>query len=166
MIILEALNKNNWKTCANLKVKAEQKDSIPDNLISIAELNFYPNTEAVAIVKQNQKTKENTIVGFATFGTPECAEKEKMSKIFRLMIDEKYQGKGYGRQALIQIVEKLFIENKSKQIQVCYHPNKEKLKQFYTSLGFKNQEILQCELRKEGKMLAVLELNVFMENNY
>ncbi|OGF35162.1 hypothetical protein A2482_00525 [Candidatus Falkowbacteria bacterium RIFOXYC2_FULL_48_21] len=152
-IKLKPINSSNWEECANLNVSADQMSALPSNLFSIAELNFYPQTKAVAILNTKDK-----IIGFATYGTP---ENEKVSKIFRLMIDEKHQGKGYGRAALTEIAKELFFKNNSDEIQVCYDPNRSSLKNFYGSIGFKEKELLPCKRRREGKMLAVLSCDDF-----
>ena len=150
---LKQIDQSNWEECANLRVSVDQKDALPSNLISIVELNFYPQTKAVAILNE-----EGVIVGFATFGIPKG---ESVSKIFRLMIDEGHQGKGYGRAALIEISKELFAKNSSDEIQVCYHPHKKSLKDFYGAIGFKEKELLMSKRREEGKMLATLSRDGF-----
>jgi diamine N-acetyltransferase len=153
VVELAALDKDNWEACARLKVRADQEDALPGNLYSISELNFYPQTTAVAILNENQ-----VVVGFATFGVPEDGG---APKIFRLMIDRQYQGVGYGRAALIEIVRELFAWSGSQEIQVCYHPGKSELKNFYGSVGFVERELLPDRRQPEGKMLAVLRRESF-----
>jgi diamine N-acetyltransferase len=150
---LESLNKTNWEVCARLAVGADQEDALPSNLYSIAELNFYPRTNAVVILNEDQ-----VIVGFATFGVP---EDNGAPKIFRLMIDKDHQGKGYGKAALIEIVKVLFGSTGADEIQVCYHPRKKGLKHFYGSIGFAEKEILPDKRQEEGKMLALLSRSDF-----
>jgi diamine N-acetyltransferase len=152
-IQLEPLDKNNWEACASLKVGANQEDALPSNLFSIAELNFYPQTNAVAILNETQ-----VIVGFATFGVP---EDDGAPKIFRLMIDEHHQGKGYGKAALIEIVKELFGSSGANEIQVCYHPKKKELTHFYGTIGFLEKELLPDKRQEEGKMLAILSRSNF-----
>jgi diamine N-acetyltransferase len=153
-IHLQPLDQSNWEKCANIKVSPNQEDALPSNLYSIAQLNFYPKTQAVAIV-----TSEDEVVGFATFGIPEG---EGAPKIFRLMIDENHQGKGYGTAALKQIVTKMFANSKSDEIQVCYNPHKQELTDFYAAVGFEEKELVPCTRRPEGKMLAVLKQKNFV----
>jgi len=152
-IKLTPLTKSNWEECAKLEVNADQKEALPGNLFSIAELTFYPRTKAVAILNNKDE-----IVGFATFGIPEG---ENMPKIFRLMIDKKHQGKGYGKMALVEIVKELFTQNDSNKIQVCYQASRKALKDFYGSIGFKEKELLPCKHNKDGKMLALLRRDDF-----
>jgi len=152
MITLEKLNKSNWEACSKLELAEEQKGNLPSNIVSIAELNFFPNTTAVAIKNDDE------IVGFGTFGIPEG---EKVGKIFRLMIDKRHQKKGFGKMALIEMIKTLFDEHKLDTVEVCYHPKSEILKRFYASVGFEEKEILPAKMRPEGKMLAILKKENF-----
>lgn len=79
------------------------------------------------------------------------------------MIDGKYQGKGYGKAALIEIIKEIFANYRLNEIQVCYHPESKELRKFYMSIGFKQEKILPCKYRKEGKMLAILNRNDFLK---
>jgi diamine N-acetyltransferase len=150
---LVPLSTENWEACAALKVREGQEDALPGNLYSIAELNFYPQTRAVAI-----ENKDRVVVGFATFGVPEDGG---APKIFRLMIDGEYQGRGYGQAALVEIVRELFESSGAEEVQVCYHPRKHELKEFYGSVGFAERELLPDRRQREGKMLAVLRREDF-----
>lgn len=153
VVKLEKLSAQNWKECAELKLKEEQTDSLPDNWTSIAELNFYPETKAFAI-----KNEEGKVVGFATYGMPVG---ESYPKLFRLMIDKDHQGKGYGKAALKEILNRMFEEYKSEKLQVCYRPNDPIVKKFYESVGFQEKAILESKIRPEGKVLAELEIRNF-----
>lgn len=146
MVTLKPLDRDNWQQCANLQVSEEQKVNLPNNLKIIAELQFYPQTKAVVIYS------DTDVVGLATFGIPDG---ETIPKIFRLMIGEEYQGKGFGKQAAIKIIDE-FFKSGNEIVQVCYNPKSDVLKKFYSSLGFKEKEILPSVLRSEGKMLALL----------
>lgn len=150
MIILKPLDRNNWQKSANLQLAEEQKDNLPGNLHSIAELQFYPQTKA-AVIYNNED-----VVGFATYGMPVG---EKAPKIFRLMVDKSYQGKGYGKEAARTIIKELLTS--ANEVQVCYNPKSDFLKKFYSSLGFKEKGLLPSERRSDGKMLAVLSKEDF-----
>ncbi len=152
-IIIEELNEKNWEQCANLELNEDQLDALPSNLVSIAELNFYPATKAFAI-----KNSHNKVIGFATYGVPVG---EESPKLFRLMIDKSYQGQGYGKAALNKILAKIFEEYNSQRIRVCYQPNNLKLRAFYESSGFREKELLPSNRRESGKILAVLNRSDF-----
>jgi len=153
-ILLQPLNADNWEACTNLKLLDSQQDALPSNMYSIAELQFYPQTKAYAI------TYGDGIVGFTTCGIPADGGSPK---IFRLMIGKDFQGRGYGKSALRKVITLLFDKSESNEIQVCYHPNMKELKKFYSSVGFKEKEILLSSRRAEGKMLATLQREDFFE---
>ena len=77
------------------------------------------------------------------------------------MIDKKYQTKGYGKAAFIEIIKEIFSKYQPREIHVYYHPNKIQLTNFYTGVGFKEIKILDCKNRKEGKMLAIIKYDDF-----
>lgn len=146
-IHLTPLSKENWETCAALRVMKDQEENIPSNLESIAELQWYPQTKAFAIMK------EDVVIGFATWGVP---DEGGAAKIFRFMIDQSFQQKGYGKRAFRLLLENVFEEINTDSIQLCYHPKKEEIKQFYASFGFVEKELLPCKRNVEGKMVAEL----------
>jgi len=149
-VTLEELTIDNWEACTNLSLVDDQKDNLPANIYSIAELQFYPQSHGVAIVA------DDSVIGFATYGIPVG---ERVGKIFRLMIDEKYQKKGYGTQALKKMIELLFENKNINEIQVCYNPTKPEIKKFYASVGFVEDKILPSKRRAEGRMQAILKRN-------
>jgi len=68
------------------------------------------------------------------------------------MIGKDFQGQGYGRASFQALLDRILEEYDTSQVQLNYHPNKEDLRSFYASFGFKDIEILPCNLRSEGKM--------------
>ncbi len=101
-------------------------------------------------------------VGFVMIGYNgyEDGEPEFMKNtyfIWRLMIDKRYQGKGYGRQALKLALDfiRTFPSGKSDLCWLSYEPENEVAKKLYASFGFKEVP----EYYKEGEeMPAILKL--------
>ncbi len=87
MISLRDMTATNWKARANLAVAKSQEGFVPSNLYSIAESQFYQGSCSRAVYANDE------LVGYALYGIEEATGHWK---IFRLMIDEKFQGKGYG----------------------------------------------------------------------
>ncbi|WP_257142495.1 GNAT family N-acetyltransferase, partial [Bacillus thuringiensis] len=81
-----------------LSVKAEQRTFIASNLYSIAEVQFLDNFYAKGIYVGNK------MIGFTMFGIDPG---DNNYWIYRLMIDEKFQGKGIGKQAIYLIIEEV-----------------------------------------------------------
>ena len=143
-IRLKKITADNWLECINLKVSDGQAGFVPGNLYSIAEAQFYPQAVPLAIYNA-----EEQMVGFMMYGVDVASGKWK---VFRLMIDKAHQGKGYGRAAMQQVVERLAAQPDCDEILVCYKPANGTARQLYAGLGFVEQEI------GDDKVLARLDL--------
>lgn len=124
---LKSITKNNWEECIELKVSKIQEHFVASNVYSLAEVQFLENFEAKAIYK------EHTMVGFAMFGLD---PDDDNYWIYRLMIDEQFQGQGYGKKGLIAVVEYLMSKEDCQLIMVGYHPENTSAKKLYESVGF------------------------------
>ena len=56
--------------------------------------------------------------------------------LWRLMVAEPYQGRGYGRQAIERLVEYVKTRPGAKELLVSYHEGEKSPKGFYLKLGF------------------------------
>ncbi|WP_346847065.1 MULTISPECIES: GNAT family N-acetyltransferase [unclassified Clostridium] len=128
-ISIKDIDIENWEECTKLKVSREQERYLPhSNLKSIAESRFYPNYTLLGIYKDDK------IIGFAMHGEE---DEDKMAELRRFMIDEKYQGNGYGRKALALVLEDIKKKSKYKTIYLSFHPKNIVTKNLYSSFGFK-----------------------------
>jgi diamine N-acetyltransferase len=128
-VTLKQITKENWEECIDLTVGVEQKKFIASNLYSIAQVQFLTNFEAFAIYHND------TMVGFTLFGLD---EDDHNYWIYRIMVDEKYQGNGYGSAALDQIIRYLSEKPDCDLIYLGYHPENYGAERLYFSAGFKN----------------------------
>jgi diamine N-acetyltransferase len=129
-ITLKELTQENWKACIDLKVHPEQKDFVASNLYSIAESKFYPSCVPLAVYDNE------TLVGFIMY-EPDLERKiEGAYCIYRLMIDCAHQGKGYGRVAMQQVIERLKKYSDCRVIRTSYVPENTIAAKLYYSLGF------------------------------
>ena len=141
MIHLEAINSENvWKVC-NLKVATNQLDFVATNQQSIIEAYTTIIRNKIALpfaIKYN-----DTIVGFCMIGYDTIDDEDpKIAAdsyfLWRFMIDENYQGKGYGKQALDVIID--YIKTRpSGPAQSCwlsYEPENEGARHLYSTFGF------------------------------
>lgn len=124
---LKEIDKDNWRECIKLKVSKEQENFVGSNENSLAMLNFYP-LKALVIYK------DQTMVGFVMYGID---DKSGIHYINRFMIDQNYQNKGYGKQALIKLIEKLKNESNIKELEIIYKPDNIRAENLYESIGFK-----------------------------
>jgi diamine N-acetyltransferase len=136
-ITLQPVTATNWNSLITLKVREDQKGFVGSNLYSIAEAQFGFEFEEngqwdlhpFGIYDGDQP------VGFLmcgyNFGHPAW-----QAYIFRLMVDEKRQGSGFGRSGMREIIEVFRAEDRIKAIGISYKPNNEVARQLYASLGF------------------------------
>ncbi len=126
MISLLPVTADNWKACANLALAKHQQNFVPSNLYSIAEAQFYPQARSRAVYANDD------LVGYALYGIDEATG---LWKIFRLMIDEKFQGKGYGKAAMEIMLEDIKQEQ-AQVVLVRYNLENEVARRLYESFGF------------------------------
>jgi len=98
---------NFWDIVKNLNPKESQKDFLPSNAIFMAQawLNLKAGDPHACFAIYH----ENTLIGFTKIVFVAKGEKpfcftEDTYYLDAMMIDEKYQGKGYGKAALTQIL--------------------------------------------------------------
>ena len=140
---LEPVTADNWKACAALEVAPGQEHFLPGNLYSIAESQFYEGSKSTAIYNEQEQ-----LVGYALFGRDIFTNKWK---IFRIMIDQAYQGQGYGESAMREMIRQIAEESGGNEILICYQDNNQVARRLYAKLGFVEQEI-----DGEGKVTALL----------
>lgn len=142
-IYLEPITMTNWKACIALKVAPDQENFLPSNLYSIAESQFYQHAKSRAVYNG-----ENQMVGYILFGRDIFTNKWK---VFRMMIDQSYQGKGYGESTIKEVIRHLSKEPDGHEILICYQNANEVARRLYAKLGFIEQEI-----DDDGRVTALL----------
>ncbi|MER2128878.1 GNAT family N-acetyltransferase [Solibacillus sp.] len=129
MLQLKPITKDNWYEAVKLQVADDQKNFVASNAVSLAQLNFLENFHAQAIYA------DETMVGFSLFGLD---DEDKEYWIYRLMIDERYQGKGYGKHSVALIIEAIreMKEPQKQVIHISYEPENIVAKHIYEKAGF------------------------------
>ena len=144
MIRLEEINGKNVWDILKLRVSDAQKSFVAPNDISIIEA-------YIAITHHGQAFPfgiydDETPVGFCMVGFGADDDWEDAPAIakdnynlWRFMIDERYQGKGYGKAAMKQIMD--FIANEpcgpAEYCWLSYEPENTAAKTLYASFGFR-----------------------------
>ena len=148
MVHLEELNKYNVWDVIELTVKKEQESFIAGNEWSL--VHAYVGNKTEGAVYPFGIFDDDKAVGFLMIAydygevcndpdAPEISQKNYF--LWRLMIDEEEQGKGYGRKAVELALEfvKTFPHGKADYCWLCYDKNNEIARKLYLSMGF--QEI-------------------------
>lgn len=148
MVHLEELNKYNVWDVIELTVKKEQESFIAGNEWSL--VHAYVGNKTEGAVYPFGIFDDDKAVGFLMIAydygevcndpdAPEISQKNYF--LWRLMIDEEEQGKGYGKKAVKLALEfvKTFPHGKADYCWLCYDKKNEVARKLYLSMGF--QEI-------------------------
>jgi diamine N-acetyltransferase len=147
-LTLKPITKENWKGAIELTLKEGQKHFMASNLYSIAEVQFLDQFYAAGIYDGDR------MIGFAMFGID---EDDNNYWIYRLMVDQAYQGRGIGAAAVKLIIEEIRSKNTDQipYIMIGYHPENEGARKTYKKVGFVEKEIAPW-----GEQLAAFKLVV------
>jgi len=149
---IRPVTKDNWKELIRLKVREEQTHFVASNLYSIAEAQFGDDYEGRWDLHPFGIYDENIPVGFLMYAL-NFEHPKQQAFISRLMVDEKQQGKGYGRFGMEKMLEIFRTEERIKVVGISYEPENETARKLYASLGFQETGEMVGE-----EVLAVLQL--------
>lgn len=133
MLYLATISKDNWIDAISLRVREDQVNFVASNAVSLAQLNFLEGFHAKGIYAEKE------MVGFAMYGVD---EDDGEYWIYRMMIDQKHQGKGYGKRAIQLIIEDIqnMKSDRHQNISLSYEPENKVAKQLYEQIGFQEVE--------------------------
>ncbi|RIK29720.1 MAG: spermidine acetyltransferase [Anaerolineae bacterium] len=132
---LRPVTKENWEALIRLKVRDDQKNFVASNLYSIAQSQFGEDFEGHWDLFAYGIYDDDTPVGFLMFGY-NFDHPSQQAFIQRLMVDEKFQGKGFGRFGMEKMVEMFRADERIKTVAISYEPENESARKLYASLGF------------------------------
>jgi diamine N-acetyltransferase len=126
-VTLHEITRDSLRAILDLKVSKKQEQFVAPNAVSIAEAHFSSNAWFRAIYA------DETPVGFVMLG--EVHEKGSQF-LWRLMVDERYQGRDYGRKALELVFQHVKTMTSAKELLTSCHEGKGSPKGFYLKMGF------------------------------
>ena len=150
-ISLRKITLENRRELFNLKTTEEQRHFVASNLSSVASCYVLISNGGCplpfAIYSDEQMVGFVMIVyGITSYELPKVAENNYC--ILRLMIDEQYQRRGYGREAMQKILDyiRTFPAGPAELCWISYEPDNVVAKRLYESFGFReNGEIANNE---------------------
>lgn len=151
-VILRPVTAENWEALIKLKLRDGQNHFVASNLYSIAESQFGYEDEGHWDFYPFGAYVDNEPVGFVMYSF-NFGHSRFQAFIMRLMVDEKYQGKGYGREIMKLVLDVFRANERIKSAGISYEPENEVARKLYASLGF----VEPGELI-EGETLALLNL--------
>ena len=158
MIRFEMVTPENFEEVINLKLKEEQIGFLENNLYSLAESKVFDYLEPRAIYN------DDTLIGFLLYyfqpdgverqigpgeGKHEIHADGKDYIYFkRLMLDEKYQGKGLGRASMEASLEYFKEQHPSAAfVELMHYMDNDTGASLYESVGFKSTGEVRRTLR-------------------
>ena len=142
MVELKKLTDDNMGECLKLKVSDDQKRFVSENWQSLIEAWLAITNEGYATAYAIYAG--DTMVGFIQYSYtplwPEDPWDSDSYNLWKLMIDVNHQGKGYGKQAILKIIDemKTMPNGPASYIDVHVCPDNEVAMKLYDSLGFKD----------------------------
>jgi diamine N-acetyltransferase len=136
-IIFKEVDRSNWEECTELCVKEEQNDFVAANWYSILQAKFESDCFPFCIYD------DDIMVGFIMYDSDPDTKRLEMS---RLMIDIKFQGKGYGKTAVLKLLNLVKEKYGHVKFYTSFEPNNKIAQKLYESVGFnKTGEIMWDE---------------------
>ena len=129
MLHLVEIDRYNYLSVLDLSVSPEQKDFVATNQYSLAQAYAQPECVPFALYAENRP------VGFAMYSLD---EDDHQFWIYRLMIDQRYQGVGYGREAMGLLIDRIrgLSDEEHNRVYISFEPENAVAKALYESLGF------------------------------
>lgn len=160
MLKLRKINRNNVEAILKLEVFDNQKSFVAINNSSIIEA-------YIAITENNDVFtfgiyNDDTPIGFLMIGFDMNSDDEGAPRIakenyniWRLMIDKKFQGKGFGKKAMNLAIEFInaFPCGTAKYCWLSYGSDNDVARQLYKSVGF-----VETDEKDGDEIVAILEL--------
>jgi len=134
-ITLKKVTRLNLRSILKLDVKPEQRKLVAPNAISIAEAHFNKDAWFRAIYA------DKIPIGFVMISDTSLKHNynpnhQPSYTLWRFMIDAKYQGMGYGKEAMKIIINHVKSRPKAKELLLSHSKSDGNAGKFYEKFGF------------------------------
>ncbi len=129
MIHLEPVTPENWR--CGLRVREDQRAFAADSAGLLARAYAYRAQRSEALVIY----AGDTPVGMALYYDLDELRAYALSQLF---IDARYQGRGYGTEAVRLLLQRLKADGKFGKVVLCYVDGDEPAKRLYEKFGFRH----------------------------
>lgn len=147
---LRAITEQNYQKILDLSTGAGQEEFVARNVRSLAQAWVFRDRARPYALYEGEEP-----VGFIMF---DWRPEKKWVEIWRLMIDHRFQGKGYGRAAVQKALEFLRESGLFDKVQINYVEENQGAKHLYRSMGFQetgamegNEVVMEMDLTGESK---------------
>lgn len=147
-LVLKEIDEKNYEEILNLKVSKEQEGFIESTKKCLEEASELDLWRTVAICN------EDVTIGFAMYGLFLDEGENGRVWLDRLMIDYRYQGKGYGRKSIDVLLKQLYREYSYNNVYLSVYEDNSNAINLYERLGFK----FNGELDINGEKVMKIDL--------
>jgi diamine N-acetyltransferase len=134
-VTLREITATTVRAVTNLSVTESQKGFVAPNAVSLAQALFAPEAWYRAIYFGEE------LAGFVMLEDqsllPDPPPEPEVG-VWRFMIDARFQGRGIGRAAMVQVIEHVRSKGLFTSLQLSYVPGPGCPEPFYLSLGFRH----------------------------
>ena len=127
VISLREVTADTVRAVCGLKVRPDQERFVATNAVSIAQAHFNQNAWFRAIYA------DETPVGFVMV---EVDSEKQEYFLWRYMIDGRYQRMGFGRRALLEVIQYIRTRPGATEFFTSYVPGEGSPREFYAGVGF------------------------------
>ena len=150
MVRLVQVTEDNWMEIASLAVKENQRGYVAPSVGILARGYVYRDCHA----RVYAFGQEDVIVGMAL--VREFTDEPLGYDLQQFMIDEKYQGKGYGSRALELILDELRKEGRYDHVELCVKKADAEAIRLYGKHGFADSGYVDEDLPDSLNMICYL----------
>ena len=143
-IRLVCVTEANRALVASLELAPEQIDFVASNANSLHEAKSDRDARPRVVMAGDH------VVGFLMYEAPKDDDE---ARIYRFMIDRIWQGRGYGKSALREVLDEIRSLGHIRHVSICYEPQNEAARRLYRAAGF-----VEEGLDEDGEMIADLVL--------
>ena len=140
MIKLDEITADNLEVVLKLKVSKEQENFVSTPAYSLAQAYVYRNNAYPFAIYA-----DDTLVGFIMFGFYEL---RNQYTLWKFLIDEKYQNKGYGKMALALGIEYMKKQYDIKEMYTGVAIDNDVAERLYHSVGFQLTGLIENGMKE------------------
>jgi diamine N-acetyltransferase len=146
VIELREITKDNLRAVLSLDVQGHQRRMVAANSVSLAQLTYAVNTPEPADAWARAIYAGETVVGLAQLEvideTVAGVRIERQPFLWRFMIDDRYQGLGFGRRALELVIDRARTSAATQDFYTSAVPGIGSPYEFYRRAGFEDTGIV------------------------
>lgn len=149
-VSLRAITADTVRSVCALSVARSQASFVAPNAVSLAQALFSASAWYRAVCCSDE------VVGFLMLRDESLLSppvRDPEVDLWRFMIDERFQGRGIGRAALLQLIDHVRRDSRFASLRTSYVPGPGSPENFYVGLGFRHTGGV-----KNGEMLLELPM--------